>query len=90
YELLSITKQASINLDRLAHIDYLVLAGANDLLSANSKDLVKYTKELKKLNLNVTSVFYQGMKHEILNETNKQLVYDDIINFIIKDENNAT
>lgn len=38
---------------------------------------------LKKIAVqNVTGKLYKNLRHEILNEKNKQQIYEDIINFI--------
>ena len=34
---------------------------------------------------NVDTKIYKGMRHEILNEDNKQEVYEDIANFFLRD-----
>jgi alpha-beta hydrolase superfamily lysophospholipase len=33
---------------------------------------------------NVQRVLYEGMRHEILNETQKQWVYDDVLSYLAK------
>ena len=61
------------------------------LLVAGKLDPVgKYGKNVKKLHLKYINqriscnyIIYDGMRHEILNEENHQIVYDDIYKFLI-------
>ena len=63
----------------------LVIAGEDDPVIGDSNKfnhLVKFLKEIgyKK----VSSKLYKGMRHELLNEVNKNEVYEDIVKFINK------
>lgn len=63
----------------------LFIAGSEDPIIVNKKKWRKSQEFLKKLGyINVTNRMYEGLRHEILNEINKEEVYGDIINFIEK------
>lgn len=57
--------------------------GSDDPVSNMSKGLVKLYQQYQKLNVeDVSFDIYQGARHEIYNETNKDEVYKNTINFI--------
>ena len=61
----------------------LFIAGSEDPVIVSKNDWIKSQDFLKKVGYNnIDSILYDGMRHEILNEKNKQIVYDDILNFI--------
>lgn len=63
----------------------LMLVGALDPCPLGEKGLASSIKTLKKAGYkNVDSKVYPNMRHEILNEDNHQIVYDDILEFITK------
>lgn len=63
-------------------IDVLIISGAEDPVSKFGKDVAKLEKMYKKYGLtNVQTKLYEGMRHEILNENNNEVVYQDVINF---------
>lgn len=59
----------------------LLIAGTDDPVGCYSKGIVKLEKfYTKKVNVSdVTTHLYKGARHEILNETCKQEVYDDVV-----------
>uniref|UniRef100_UPI0040282967 alpha/beta fold hydrolase n=1 Tax=Candidatus Ventrenecus sp. TaxID=3085654 RepID=UPI0040282967 len=58
------------------------IAGENDPVIINKKAWLKSQEFLKSCGYqNITSTLYSHMKHEILNETDKEKVYQDILNF---------
>ncbi len=64
----------------------LLIAGAEDPVGNYGKGVLKLEKTYAKYKLNnVNTILYPDMRHEILNETNKEVVYEDILKFI---ENN--
>lgn len=64
-------------------MNVLIIAGAEDPVGANGKGPVKLEKLYKRLGLeHVECKIYEGMRHEILNENDKQQVYDDILHFL--------
>jgi esterase/lipase len=61
----------------------LMLSGSKDPVGDYSKGVEEVYKKLKKSgHKNVTMKLYEGARHEILNETNRQEVYEDIINWL--------
>lgn len=63
----------------------LILGGSNDPVSSNGKGLKKLYEQYKKLNIkNVSLKIYDGARHEIYNEINKEEVYNDTLEFIYK------
>ncbi len=62
-----------------------ILSGNEDPVGNFGKDIYKIEKQYKKVGIkNVKIKLYNGMRHELLNETNKLLVMNDIANFITK------
>ena len=60
----------------------LFLSGDKDPVGNNGKGLVNLYNLYKKNGLNVKLCIYKHMKHEILNEENKMIVYNDIVLFL--------
>lgn len=71
----------------LAHRDLPVLfvSGEDDPCMVNLKEFGKATDNMRKAGYrNVSAITYPGMRHEILNETGKAKVWNDILAFIEK------
>ncbi|MCM1130563.1 MAG: alpha/beta hydrolase [Anaeroplasma bactoclasticum] len=63
----------------------LLLAGKDDPCTLGPKGLKHSANTLKKAGYrNVTTKIYENMRHEILNENNYEIVYEDILNFLEK------
>lgn len=61
----------------------LLLSGSMDPIGDYSKGVNEVYKTLKKTgHKHVTQKLYEGARHEILNEINRQEVYEDIINWL--------
>jgi len=61
----------------------LLIAGKEDPVGKYGKGVLKLENTYKKLGIKkVDTILYDNMRHEILNETNKMDVYNDILNFI--------
>ncbi len=60
----------------------LIVGGIDDPVGNNGKGLVNLYNLYKKNGLNVDIKIYEGMKHEILNEVDKMIVYNDIVLFL--------
>ena len=59
-----------------------LISGAEDPVSSFGKGVSVLEKQYKKLKIqNVSSKIYPNMRHEILNELDHQIVYDDIVKF---------
>lgn len=67
-------------------LDIFIVSGSGDPVTHYGKDVLKLEKMYKKLGIqNVTSRVYDGMRHEILLEEQKEIVYHDILEFFLKD-----
>ena len=65
------------------NLPILFIAGSNDPVIINKEKWLASQTFLKKLGYsNIPNKLYDGMKHEILNEKDSKLVYEDILNFI--------
>lgn len=65
------------------NLPVLLLAGEDDPVGKNGKDIVKLVELYKKNGIeNVSYKLYHKMRHEILNEDGKLEVYKDILNFL--------
>lgn len=63
----------------------LFIAGSDDPIIVSEKKWIESQKFLKELGyLNIDNKLYYGMRHELLNEIDNQLVYDDIVQFLNK------
>ncbi|MBR1925715.1 MAG: alpha/beta hydrolase [Clostridia bacterium] len=72
---------AQINCDK----PMLILSGAKDAVGGFGKLAKKLKNLYEKIGVkNINFKLYDEMRHEILNETNKQEVFDDILNFLKK------
>lgn len=59
-----------------------LIYGSADPVGSQGKEIEKLYKKYKKANLDTTIKAYENGRHEILNETNKDEVLADIINFL--------
>ena len=67
-------------------LDLFIICGEGDPVSQFGKGVEKLDKMYKKLKLkNVSTKVYPNMRHEILQEKNKEEVYKDIANFFKSD-----
>ena len=63
----------------------LILSGAKDAVGGFGKLVTKLKNLYEKIGIkNIDFKLYDDMRHEILNETNKQEVFDDILKFLEK------
>ena len=60
----------------------MVISGANDPVGMNGKGVLAVADALVVAGIEPTTILYPGMRHEILNETENQLVYKDILSFL--------
>ena len=61
------------------------VTGADDPTVGGEKGLKDSIDSLKKVGYtNIESIVYEGMKHEVLNEDNREIVYQDILEFLLK------
>lgn len=67
-------------------MDILIISGQDDPVSNFGKDIVRLEKMYQKYGIkNTKSIIYEGMRHEILNENEKQKVYEDVVSFLKAD-----
>lgn len=59
-----------------------IVSGKDDPVGLMGKSTTKLYAFYLKHGLNVKMFLYEGMRHEILNEDDKQIVYDDLLEFI--------
>jgi hypothetical protein len=59
-----------------------IISGSDDKVGGNGKLVIKLCKKYQKLGLNPSIKLYKDARHEILNEINKDEVYEDVINFV--------
>jgi len=85
YDLLKLVKLAGDKevIANMQKTNYLILAGQDDVFSEKTKQLKALVKEFEKNHLKVAYKFYHGMKHEILQEDDKETVYQDIKDFVL-------
>lgn len=68
-------------IDRNTHI--LIIGGSDDVVGNFGKGIVALEKLYKKIGVNnIKSIIYPNMRHEILNENNKEIVFEDILSFL--------
>lgn len=61
----------------------MLISGMDDPVGDFGKAVPKIVKQLKKQGLtNITSILYPEYRHELLQEINKQIVYDDILQWL--------
>lgn len=83
YTIFTLIKSANKNYKSIdKSLPIILLAGKDDPVGNFGKDITKIYEDYKKQGLNVKMKIYNNMRHEILNELNKVIVYNDIINFI--------
>ena len=58
-----------------------MIAGDHDPVGNNGKQVAKLYKTYLKNNINAKIKLYKGARHELINETNKEEVYRDVVDF---------
>ena len=67
-------------------LDIFIISGSNDPVTNYGASVAKLEKMYKGLGVkNVQTKIYEGLRHEILNEDNKEEVYSDIAKFFKED-----
>ena len=64
------------------NLKVLMITGAEDKVSADGKLALKLYRRLLQAGYRPEALFYQGARHEVLNETNRGEVFDDILVFL--------
>ena len=84
--LITISKQDEINKIR-KDLPVLLIAGTDDPVGEKGKGVYRVAEQLKAANMTDVAVsLFEGMRHEILNEKNKQHVYDVVLRWLKKYE----
>ena len=66
-------------------LSIFLIAGSDDPVIQNENKFLELVDFLKELGYkNVTSKLYKDLKHEILNENEKEIIYKDILKFLNK------
>ena len=60
----------------------MVISGAKDPVGMNGKGVLAVADQLAAAGFDPTTILYPGMRHEILNETEKEVVYNDVLKFL--------
>jgi alpha-beta hydrolase superfamily lysophospholipase len=60
----------------------MVISGALDPVSMNGRTALKASDQLAIAGHDVEPILYPGSKHEILNEKDNDVVYNDILGFL--------
>lgn len=60
----------------------LIISGALDPIGLNGKGVISVSDNLVLAGKDPTVILYPGDRHEILNEEDKQRVYDDVLSFL--------
>lgn len=63
-------------------VPILIISGSDDPVGYQGKGVKRLYQVLKRVIRNVDLKLYQNARHEILNELNKQEVYNDIVNWL--------
>ncbi|MBR4875254.1 MAG: alpha/beta fold hydrolase [Clostridia bacterium] len=64
---------------------FLLIAGADDPIGQHGKGVLWLRDQLRTAGRKANAILYPGKRHEILNETDCDRVYDDILSFISED-----
>lgn len=75
------SNNANSGICKIGQKKLFLIVGSADPLSSGGKHVAKLHKIYLKHNVNAKLKIYEGARHELLNETNKNEVYKDVINF---------
>lgn len=73
--------KANDNMSKIGKKKLFLIAGDHDPVGANGKQVEKLFKLYLKNNVDAKLKIYENCRHELLNETNKEEVYADVIDF---------
>lgn len=83
----SVSKLKNYELYQCLHpeLPVLMISGEEDPITGGKKGLDDTIATLKKIGYkDIQNIVYEGMKHEVLNETDHQKVYEDVLKFFEK------
>ena len=75
------------NVKQMARVPYLLFAGTMDPVGEYSKGVQKVFQMMRGQQHSVELKMYEGGRHEMLNEVNKEEVYNDVLDWINKQIN---
>lgn len=61
----------------------MVISGAKDPVGMNGKGVLATADQLVMAGIEPTTILYPTMRHEILNETDNDVVYNDVLKFLL-------
>lgn len=61
----------------------MVISGAKDPVGSNGKGVLATADQLVMAGIEPTTILYPTMRHEILNETDNDVVYNDVLKFLL-------
>lgn len=61
----------------------MVISGAKDPVGMNGKGVLAVADQLVMAGIEPTTILYPTMRHEILNETDNDVVYNDVLKFLL-------
>lgn len=65
------------------NLPILIISGAKDPVGSNGKGVLTVADQLVMAGIEPTTILYPTMRHEILNETDKEVVYNDVLKFLL-------
>ncbi|WP_199797338.1 serine aminopeptidase domain-containing protein [Finegoldia magna] len=78
----------SVQWQRHTALPIFLIAGEDDPVIQGNEKFKGLERFLKSLGYkNIKSKLYKGMRHEILNERNKETIYQDVLEFLRSDIN---
>lgn len=73
--------KANKGIQKIGSKKIFLIAGDHDPVGNNGKQVTKLYKTYLKNNINAKIKLYKGARHELINETNKEEIYKDIVDF---------
>lgn len=74
-------RKTNKGINKIKDKQILLIAGSKDPVGQNSKQVKKLLKIYLKNNIDAKIKIYENARHELLNETNKEEVFSDILKF---------
>ena len=74
--------KANKNISNIGNKKLFLIAGDKDPVGESGKQVKKLFKVYRKHNIDVNLKLYEGARHELINEINRDEIYADIINFL--------
>ena len=74
------------NIKKMKELPILLLSGLDDPVGSKGNGVKKLENIYKKNNIDVSLKLYEGKRHDLFHETNKLEVFNDILEFIEKEQ----